>query len=186
MSELGSIGVRKKKADLDKKKRRLRKLAAGAIAVAGASAFVVAKRRVERKLRFVRIVKDDPVSRTQKKIERIIATSLTSKQVAEMLSISQTALLRMIRSRSIYSLRKNDSWVFPAFQFHGKRLVSRIDSVLCELDSKLHVVAVFNWLTMPDPDLFLKEVPVSPVEWLEAGGDAGKVAALARELGSGL
>lgn len=185
MSELGSIGVGKKKGQLDKKKSRLRKLAAGAAAVAGVA--VVAKRRAATKAGFfARIAKDDPVSRTKNKIERIVATSLTMDDVSEMLSIPQTVLLRRIRSRSIYALRDNDRWIFPAFQFQGNRPVREIGRVLRELDRSLHVVAVFNWLTMPDCDLVLNDGPVSPVEWLEARGDVGKVAALARELGSGL
>jgi len=133
---------------------------------------------------------DPPVvelgERTRRKMERLVAESLTPQAVAEMLASTATEVLHQLRSRTLYGFCLDRKWRVPAFQFHHGRVVPGLESVLPKLDRKLHPIQVLNWFTFPNTDLWIDDETVSPIEWLQSGGDAGKVAELAGWVGSGL
>jgi len=54
--------------------------------------------------------------------------------------------------------------------------------VLPSVPRDLSPVALYHWLTHPDPDLVLDESPLSPLRWLQCGGDPHLVAELAEDL----
>ncbi len=58
-----------------------------------------------------------------------------------------------------------------------RRLIPNITAVNAALDPELHPVAVLNWYTTPNPDLFIEndiDHPVSPLKWFQAGGGGKK------------
>ena len=57
-----------------------------------------------------------------------------------------------------------------------------LDQVLPQSPSTLHPVALQRWLTSPSSDLVLDDEAVSPLEWLEATGDAATALAIAHDL----
>lgn len=124
--------------------------------------------------------------RTRRKMERFVAESLTPQAVAEMLTSTAPEVLRQLRSRTLYGFCVDRKWRVPTFQFHCGRVVPGLESVLPKLDRHLHPIQVLNWFTLPNTDLWIDEESVSPIEWLQSGGDAGKVAELAQWVGSGL
>lgn len=176
MSELESVPERKK--------RRRTAVRAAAAALGTVAAIGLAQKVKTR----------DPEDRallpaldaSRQKIERILADSLTTQQAAGVLLITPAAVIRQIRSRRLYGVQTSAGWRLPKFQFRGTRLVRNIEQVLPRLDANLDILAVVNWFTNREPDLVLRNAAVSPVEWLEAGGDAREVAEIAAFLGSGL
>lgn len=125
-------------------------------------------------------------ARTRRKMERLVAESLTPQDVAEMLTTTASVVVRQLRSRTLYGFRVDRKWRVPRFQFHRGLVVPGLESVLPKLDRHLHPIQVLNWFTLPNTDLWIDEESVSPIEWLQSGGDAGKVAELAGWVGSGL
>jgi hypothetical protein len=128
----------------------------------------------------------EPGERTRQKMERLVAQSLTPQAVAEMLTSTAAEVVRQLRSRALYGFCVDRKWRVPRFQFHRGRVVSGLESVLPKLDRNLHPIEVVNWFTLPNTDLWIDEETVSPIKWLQAGRDAGKVAELAEYVGSGL
>ena len=114
----------------------------------------------------------------------IVAGALDVRGAAEALGIGEEGVRRRIARGALYAVPTQDGDRLPAFQFGGGGEVPGVGEVLRHLDRSLHPVEVVNWFTFPDPDLYLEpgEVPVSPREWLLAGGDPGKLAPLAGEL----
>lgn len=193
MSELESVAERKKtrKAATKKNGRVVGKSLGFAGAIA-AGAFIA--KRVQKSGRQIIVPEDavlgrqpvTPSGATRRKFERLVDTSLSTRDAAKLLTSSTTAVTRQLRSRALYGFTMKQSWLLPVFQFRGTRVVRDLDKVLPRLNPGLHPIEVVNWFTTRHPDLVLEKRSLSPVDWLEAGGDATKVAHLAEELGSGL
>ncbi|HYO78441.1 MAG TPA: hypothetical protein VE010_18420 [Thermoanaerobaculia bacterium] len=196
MSELETVAERKKtrEAATKKKGRAVGKSigVAGVIAAGAAGAYIA--QRVQKTGRQIIVPQEavrgrqsaSPSTATREKFERLITNSLSTHDAAKLLTSSATAITRQIRSRALYGFTTRNSWLLPKFQFCGTRAVRDLDKVLPRLNPGLHPIEVVNWFTTPHPDLVLDQRSVSPVDWLEAGGEATKVAQLAQELGSGL
>jgi len=69
-----------------------------------------------------------------------------------------------------------------AILFDRAGLLPGVETVLPRLNHELHLVAIYNWFTMPDPDLLVDDTPVSPRDWLRSGRSADTVAAIAGDL----
>lgn len=124
--------------------------------------------------------------RRRSQIERIASQSLNVPEVASILSSRPATIMDRIHHRTLYGFNIGGNWYLPTFQFHGKAVLAGIDAVLPQLNPDLHPLEVINWFTNQHSDLVVHGEPVSPVSWLESGGDAHALAELAKEVGSGL
>jgi hypothetical protein len=61
-------------------------------------------------------------------------------------------------------------WRLPNFQFSPSGEVPHLGQVFKALPSDLHPVEVYNWLTLPEPELDLRGEEASPIQWLLSGG----------------
>jgi hypothetical protein len=102
--------------------------------------------------------------------------------VARRMGVTPSRVRQMLRARELFAIREGETWRVPWFQFDGDRPVRGLDRVIRVLPSDLHPVAVFNVLTLPDPDLELDDRPVSPLEWLRSGADPTPIVELAADL----
>jgi hypothetical protein len=128
----------------------------------------------------------DPVLRGALEYAALRATALTTKEAAARLEVNDSRIRQRLAERALYGLKVDDEWRLPIFQFEEKGgLVPGIDRVLPRLDESLSAIAVFHWLTTPNPDLVSAETqggPVSPIAWLRLGLDPQEVAELAAQL----
>ena len=128
----------------------------------------------------------DPVLRGALEYAAMRATALTTKEVAARLGVNDSRVRQRLAGRELYGLKVDDEWRLPIFQFEEKgSLVPNIDRVLPRLDETLSPIAVFRWLTSPNPDLTSAEThdePVSPIAWLRLGLDPEEVIDLAAQL----
>ena len=128
----------------------------------------------------------DPVLRGALEYAALRATALTTKEAAARLEVNDSRIRQRLAERALYGLKVDDEWRLPIFQFEEKGgLVPSIDRVLPRLDESLSAIAVFHWLTTPNPDLASAETqgaPVSPIAWLKLGLDPQEVAELAAQL----
>jgi hypothetical protein len=117
----------------------------------------------------------------------LIETSLHVRDVAKMMGMADPSGVRQyIARRQLYAIadprRKNVNRL-PAFQFNNGSLVPRIREVLPSLPEGIHPVAVQGFFTTPQPELEgPDEAPMTPRDWLIAGGDPEPVVALVANL----
>ena len=125
----------------------------------------------------------DPAANAATTYAALLATSLDSTQAAERLNVKPTRIRQMLAERTLYGIRLDGRWHIPAFQFWQQGLIPQIGKVNAVLSPDLHPLAVYRWFTLPTADLeTTDETPVSPLNWLRAGGAVEPVIELARHL----
>jgi hypothetical protein len=127
----------------------------------------------------------DPLATTAARYVALLASALTAREAAEVLEVGESRVRQRLGEGTLYGVKAGRENRLPAFQFEGGKEVPGIAEVLKHLDRSLHPVAVLNWFTLPNPDLFLDEAearPVSPRYWLLSGGDPEVLVRLAEEL----
>lgn len=109
----------------------------------------------------------------------LVAHSLPVVEVARRLGVDTSRVRQRIYARSLYAFKHHGGWLIPAFQLRGRKLLSGLNVVVSVLAPALPPVTVSRWFTKPTADLVVDSTPVSPIDWLEAGGPSETVATLA-------
>jgi hypothetical protein len=196
MSELEAVATRKEEAaEAGEKKARSGKViggvAVGAAVAAGLMKLIPRRQKVFDGILVPRSALPDQstipaaAAATAERMREIIAESLTPEEVAAALGIDTASVVKRIERRGLYAFRDEHGWRVPGFQFLGSRTVRHLAIIIPRLERDLHPIEVVNWFTFPHVDLVIGDASVSPLEWLERGGDGAVVASLADELGSG-
>jgi hypothetical protein len=120
--------------------------------------------------------------RTATELAALVADSLSVSQASDLLQVDQSRIRQRLTERTLYGVKFGRAWRLPRFQFTDNKQVRGLAQVLPQLPATLHPVAIQRWLTGPSADLELDGEAVSPLEWLEATGDASHVIAIARDL----
>ena len=115
----------------------------------------------------------------------LIRTAYSVSEVASILRISESRVRHRRTARTLWAVRRQRTWVFPALQFDtdmttGRpiRQVRGLDQVLPALPPDLHVVAVAGFLQTSQIDIQMNHQPQSPLDWLRKGGDVQSVLAI--------
>lgn len=125
----------------------------------------------------------DVATRTQALATRLLTTGHTVDETAHLLGRSVTAVRRLINRKMIYAVPRDGDWIVPDFQFDDGRLISGIDVVMPHIPNDAHIVEVYTWFTSPSPDLEGEDGrPLSPRDWLRAGGPTDPIVAQAVDL----
>ncbi|HYI09793.1 MAG TPA: hypothetical protein VEK57_12085 [Thermoanaerobaculia bacterium] len=125
----------------------------------------------------------DPRARTRQRFTLLLANSLDVPTVAQLLRESLPVTEERLTRRRLYGFESKLGWRVPAFQFAHGQIVRDLDRVVPRLRHDLHPLEVVNWFHRENPDLQLSDQHVSPLAWLQAGGDPGVVAHLAEFVG---
>jgi hypothetical protein len=112
----------------------------------------------------------------------LVQHSLTVAKMAKRLGVDTSRVRQRIYARSLYAFKHRGTWLVPAFQVDGRKLVPGLDLAVAELSPQLHPVAVSRWFTTPNADLLLGDERVSPIAWLSSGGPPDIVATLAGDI----
>ncbi|HEV2071326.1 MAG TPA: hypothetical protein VGR26_16165 [Acidimicrobiales bacterium] len=112
----------------------------------------------------------------------LVARSLAVVEAATGLGVDTSRVRQRIYARSLYAFKHQGRWLVPAFQLGPRTLVPGLDAVVSALAPGLHPVAVSRWFTTPHADLVVEDEPVSPIDWLAAGGPPDTAAALAEAI----
>ena len=135
---------------------------------------------------FERPVTRDPFAATAVLFAALLESSLSTVETAKRLDMAANQVRQMIARRTLYSIKLDERRHVPQFQFRrGGALVPNITRVNPVLPSDLHPVEVYDWYTVPEPDLAVGDGDaraLSPLEWLDTGGDPARVVAIARRL----
>lgn len=124
----------------------------------------------------------DVTAQTRASFEELRATSLTVDEAASLLGVDPSRVRQRLRARTLFGLREDDAWRLPRRQFSEHDQIRGLARVLPAIRDGLHPVAVWNWLTLPDPDLQTGATSLSPIDWLASGGDIDVVRAIASDL----
>lgn len=113
---------------------------------------------------------------------RLLATCLTTTDVADRLGIPVERVRKMLRRRELVATKVGGRWLALPAQFEGSSLVPNIAVVARAMPPDLPLLAAANWLSLRHSDLEEADRTVSPLDWLRLGGDPDVAAALARDL----
>jgi excisionase family DNA binding protein len=115
--------------------------------------------------------------------------SVTVEETARWLGVHPSRVRHRISDGALYGFKVGKHLRLPAWQFdradgETPDPIPGLRTVLASLAGDAHPLEISTFMTTPDADLVIDDRPVSPREWLVAGGDATPVAALAAELGA--
>ena len=112
--------------------------------------------------------------------EEAVESSLTTKQVAELLGKHAPAIRRYKGSGELYALptAAGRDTLYPAWQFVDGKKTPGLSEIIPLFPQYTHPLEVQQFMTEPHEELGER----SPVQWLNAGGDTQAVADLVEEL----
>lgn len=104
--------------------------------------------------------------------------ALTVAKAAKKLKVSDGRVRQLIAAGSVMSIPNGEgAHLLPAWQFAGDRLLPGLDEVT-KAAAGLHPLTLAGFMARSDVDFEIEGEPVSPIEWLVAGGDPTVVAGL--------
>ena len=126
----------------------------------------------------------DVLAQTAARHAAMLATALTTSEAADLLAVGESRVRQRLAEGSLYGVKVGREHRLPAFQFEAGEEVPGIARVLTRVDRSVHPVALLNWFSMPDPDLYLEgeDTPFSPRQWLISGGSPEPLIVLAADL----
>lgn len=126
----------------------------------------------------------DPRARTVAEHAVLRDTALSVGQAAEHVGVDTSRIRHRVSSNRLIGWKDRGGWRLPAWQFTDQDVLPGLETVLAAMPSDQPALVLANFMTNPIEDLDLGGTPVSPREWLMAGGDANRVADIARALGT--
>lgn len=106
-----------------------------------------------------------------------IATALSTKEVADRLQIDETRVRHRLAKDGLYSIKVDGRHRFPEWQFaeDTSTLLPGLKQVIQALPDDLDPASVEGLMTSEQDNLLLQGAPVTPREWLQAGGSVDDV-----------
>ncbi|MGC8464229.1 MAG: hypothetical protein ACP5P9_11255 [Acidimicrobiales bacterium] len=113
----------------------------------------------------------------------ILASGLSVAEVAARLNITGSRVRQLLGQRRLYGIRpRGRAWVIPSWQLAGDRLLPGVETVNQAIPQDCHPLAVDGFFHTNQPELEVGGATVSPLAWLQQGGDPSVVQALAGDL----
>jgi hypothetical protein len=129
----------------------------------------------------------DPVEKARIAYAALLLDTVGIAEAADLIGRDRSRVHQRIRERTLWAIPGEGGLRIPRAQFaaESEQHLVEIDGmgrVVKALPSDLHPVSVLRWLTQPKPDLQIEGSPVSPRDWLRAGGNPNEAVALAEDL----
>lgn len=113
----------------------------------------------------------------------ILASGLSVTEVADRLNVTASRVRQLLGQRRLYGIRpRGRTWVVPSWQFAGGRLLPGVEVVNQAIPQDCHPMAVYGFFHTDQPELEADGTVLSPLAWLQQGGDPSVVQALAGDL----
>ncbi|GAA5170391.1 DNA-binding protein [Amycolatopsis dongchuanensis] len=126
----------------------------------------------------------DPRARAVAAHAVLAESALTVPAAADRLGVDASRVRHRLAERRLTGWKDQGGWRLPAWQFTDDGVLPGLDTVLAALPAGQPALVVAAFMTHPQDDLVIAGEPVSPRQWLLAGGDPRPVAALAATLGT--
>ncbi len=127
---------------------------------------------------------EDPRARTVAEQAVLRDTALSVSQAAERIGVDSSRIRHRVASHRLIGWKDRGGWRLPAWQFTDADVLPGLETVLAAMPSDQPTLVIANFMTTPQEDLELGDRPVSPREWLMAGGSIRRVAELASAIGT--
>lgn len=111
-------------------------------------------------------------------------SSLTVAEAARHLGVDPSRVRHKLGERRLTGWKDQGGWRLPAWQFAERRPLPGLDVVLAAVPADQPPLVVAAFMNTPQSDLEIGGRPVTPRQWLLAGGDPAPVADLAATLGT--
>lgn len=111
-------------------------------------------------------------------------SALSVSGAAERLGIDPSRIRHRLAAHRLSGWKEQGGWRLPAWQFTADGVLPGLAQVLAEVGEHQPALVLAAFMTSPQDDLQVGEDPVTPRQWLLAGGDPRPVAALAATLGT--
>ncbi|WP_137814160.1 helix-turn-helix domain-containing protein [Gandjariella thermophila] len=111
-------------------------------------------------------------------------SALTVGEVARRLSVDPSRIRHRIAAGRLVGWKERGGWRLPSWQFTDDAVLPGLELVLAALPGDQPHLVVAAFMTNPQEDLPIAGTPTSPRDWLLAGGDPRRVAALASMIGT--
>jgi hypothetical protein len=129
---------------------------------------------------------DEPDSRARAVAEQAVLhdSALTVSEAADTIGVDTSRIRHRLLARRLMGWKDRGGWRLPAWQFTESGVLPGLDQVLAALPGDQPALVVAAFMTTPQEDLMARARPITPCEWLQAGGDPQRVARLAAMLGT--
>jgi hypothetical protein len=111
-------------------------------------------------------------------------TALSVHQAADRVGVDTSRIRHRIGAGHLIGWKDRGNWRLPAWQFIDHGVLPGLEEVLGSMPLDQPALVLANFMTTVQEDLELDDRPVSPREWLMAGGSPQRVADLASTLGT--
>lgn len=111
-------------------------------------------------------------------------TALSVNQAADRVGVDTSRIRHRIGSGRLIGWKDRGGWRLPAWQFTDTDVLPGLEIVLAAMPDDQPALVLANFMTTPQDDFELNDRPVSPRDWLMAGGSPQRVAALASAIGT--
>lgn len=111
-------------------------------------------------------------------------TALTVAEAADTIGVDASRVRHRLLAGRLTGWKDKGGWRLPAWQFTDTGVLPGLDHVLAALPADQPALVVAAFMTTPQEDLLAGARPISPRNWLLAGGDPDRVAGLAALLGT--
>lgn len=126
----------------------------------------------------------DPRARTVAEQAVLRDTALSVNQAADRISVDSSRIRHRIGDGRLIGWKDRGGWRLPAWQFSDSDALPGLDVVLTWMPADQPALVLANFMTTPQEELEIHDRPVSPREWLLAGGEPQRVAELAAAIGT--
>ncbi|NIH84160.1 DNA-binding protein [Amycolatopsis granulosa] len=111
-------------------------------------------------------------------------SALTVTEAAQRLDVDPSRIRHRLAERRLTGWKDQGGWRLPLWQFGEREPLPGLDLVLAAVPDDQPALVVAAFMNSTQPDLEIGGHPVTPRQWLLAGGDPAPVAALAATLGT--
>jgi hypothetical protein len=111
-------------------------------------------------------------------------SALTVADAADTVGVDTSRIRHRLLARRLSGWKERGGWRLPAWQFASTGVLPGLEAVLAAIPEDQPPLVVAAFMTVPQPELPINGDPVTPRQWLLAGGDPGAVATLASTLGT--
>lgn len=126
----------------------------------------------------------DPRARTVAEQAVLRDTALSVSQAADRISVDSSRVRHRIGDGRLIGWKDRGGWRLPAWQFSDDDVLPGLETVLASMPQDQPALVLAKFMTTAQDDLELGDRPVSPRDWLLAGGGARRVADLASAIGT--